>query len=292
MSWRLGIIGAGPAGIGAATEAMRQGVEPLLLDQSGRGGGTIRVAHEVRNVPFVPDRVDGPVVAEHLEHFLRRWDVTVRRGHVTRVAPLGDSIEIATSEGTCHMVELLIVAVGTQALVPQIDRLCSGPEGPGSDVLFPDAASACARAIPDRAVVIGGSDVAMDQARWLRARGVDVEVLSRGATRAPRWLVQATCSEGVVVRENAKVVRGAEHAGGLRLVVRQGSEESVVHVNAVVAAIGRQPVRVEGLNEVLAARPERVRVVGDATGRRARHVMAALGDGCVAAVELLAKGAE
>jgi thioredoxin reductase len=290
MSWRLGIIGAGPAGIGAATEAMRQGVRSLLLDRSGRAGGTIRIAHEVRNLPFVPDRVEGPVVADHLEDFLRRWDVMVRPGRATRVAPIGDSIEIATSEGTRHTVEALVVAVGTQALVPQIDGLPSGSEDPGG-VLFPDAVSACSLAIPDRAAVIGGSDVAMDQARWLRAKGVGVEVLSRGATRAPPWLVRAACDEGVVVRENAKVVRGTMHAGGLQLILRQGEEESVVRVSAVVAAIGRKPVMVEGLGEVLAARPERVRVVGDATGRRARHVMAALGDGCVAAVELLARGA-
>jgi|GEM_PF-3074408 len=291
MSWRLGVIGAGPAGIGAATEAARQGFRPLLLDRSARAGGTIRIAHEVRNLPFVPDRVEGPVVADHLEDFLRRWNVMVRPGRVTRVAPIGDSIEIATSDGTCHVVEALVVAVGTQALVPQIDGLSSGSEDPGGGVLFPDAVSACSLAIPDRAAVIGGSDVAMDQARWLRAKGVGVEVLSRGATRAPQWLVRAACDEGVVVRENARVVRGTMHAGGLQLILRQGEEESVVRVNAVVAAIGRKPVMVEGLGEVLAARPERVRVVGDATGRRARHVMAALGDGCVAAVELLARGA-
>ncbi len=287
---RLGVIGAGPAGIGAATEAMRQGVEPLLLDQSGRGGGTIRIAHEVRNVPFLADRVEGPVVAAHLEDFLRRWDVAVRPGSVTQVALVGDGIEIVISDGARHVVDALVVAVGTRALIPRIDGLASGCAG--SESLFADAVSACCRAIPDRAVVIGGSDVAMDQARWLRARGASVEVLSRGATRAPRWLVQAACDEGVVVREHAKVVRGAEHPEGLQLVVQQGKEESVVRVNAVVAAIGRKPVRVEGLGEVLAAQPERVRVVGDATGRRARHVMAALGDGCVAAVELLAKGAE
>jgi thioredoxin reductase len=259
-----------------------------LLDRSGRAGGTIRIAHEVRNLPFVPDRVEGPVVAAHLEDFLRRWDVVVRPGRVARVAPIGDAIEIATGDETSHVVDALVVAVGTQALVPQIDGLSSGSEGFGA--LFPDAMSACYRAIPNRAVVIGGSDVAMDQARWLRSRGVGVEVLSRGPTRAPHWLVRAACDEGVIVRENAKVVRGTVHAGGLRLVVRQVEDESVLQVSAVVAAIGRKPETVEGLDEVLAVRPERVRVVGDATGRRARHVMAALGDGCVAAMELLARG--
>ena len=290
--FRLGVIGAGPAGIGAATEAMRLGIRPLLLDQSGRGGGTIRIAHEVRNLPFVPDRVEGSVVAGHLEDFLRRWDVTVRHARVTGVAAVNDLIEIASGDGTRHVVEALVVAVGTQALVPRIDGLSSDSEDAWADVVFPDAMSACSRKVPDRVVVIGGSDVAMDQARWLRAKGATVEVLSRGATRAPEWLVRAACDEGVVVRENAKAVRGTVHADGLQLVVRQGDEESVLRVNAVVVAIGRKPVVIEGLSEVMAAHPTRVRVVGDATGRRARHVMAALGDGCVAAVDLLARGAE
>jgi thioredoxin reductase len=140
-------------------------------------------------------------------------------------------------------------------------------------------------------VIIGGSDVAMDQARWLRARGARVEVLVRRRLRAPGWLAEAALREGVLVSLGATAIHAQASASVVSLTVRQHGETTERHVGAVVSAIGRKAVVLEGAEAAMAARPSQIRVVGDGTGRRARHVVAALGDGCVAAAELLALAA-
>ncbi len=276
--WPLAVVGAGPAGVAAAAEAARQGVCPLILDSSGHAGGTIRLAHEVRNIPFLHDGVAGEEVAAHIASFLERWDLTVQHGHVTRVAVAGDAIEIETREGRSYLADRLILAVGTVALRPDIEGMEAR--------IASSAAEACRTEAPRSALVIGGSDVAMDQARWLRARGCQVEVLSRGTLRAPAWLIQAAQREGVVVSTGARVIARAED-GALR--IRRGDRETLESVDAVVAAVGRQPLEITGFRDVLVQQPASVRIAGDGKGRRARHVVAALGDGCVAAAELLAR---
>jgi thioredoxin reductase (NADPH) len=275
--WPLAVVGAGPAGVAAAAEAARQGVRPLLLDSSGHAGGTIRLAHEVRNIPFLNDGVGGEEVAAHIASFLDRWDLAVQDGHVTRVGVAGNSIQIETREGGSYLADRVILALGTRALRPAIEGLEGRMAG--------SAAEACTSEVPRSALVIGGSDVAMDQARWLRARGCEVEVLSRGALRAPAWLVQSARREGVVVSTSSRVIAGV---GDDTLRIRRGDRESVMSVDAVVAAVGRQPLEVTGFRDVMSQRPGSVRIAGDGKGRRARHVVAALGDGCVAAAELLA----
>jgi thioredoxin reductase len=283
--WPLAIVGAGPAGIAAAAEAARLGVRPLLLDATGRPGGTIRIAHEVRNIPFLGDAVGGEIVVEHLAAFLSRWDASVGQARIVRLFEASDDFALETEEGARFVASRVVLALGTHPLYPDIEGLSPGGHFVGS------APDACANGIPRRAVVIGGSDVALDQARWLRTRGARVEVLARGEVRAPTWLIDAAERDGVVIRRQSRVLRAKVQGDQIALTLRCKDETSDQVVDAVVSAIGRKPVFMEGAPAAIRAHPGRIRVVGDGTGRRARHVVAALGDGCVAAAELLARPA-
>lgn len=275
------VVGAGPAGVAAAVEAKRLGEQPLLLDALGRAGGTIRMAHEVRDVPFVADRANGEDVANGLDRFLRRWDIVVEHARLAEIRTTLDGLVLQTADREI-VASKVVVALGTAAVLPQVPGL-SGNEG----VLVESAARACTLRVPGHALVIGGSDVAMDQARWLRARGVTVEVCARGALRAPAWLIESARRDGVVVHTETKVL-GASMNGSRCIVAidRSGRADERV-VDVMVAAVGRRPVSVKGLAEAMARLPRRIRIAGDGAGRRARHVVAALGDGCVASAELL-----
>jgi len=284
--WPLAIVGAGPAGIAAAAEAVRLGVRPLLLDATGRPGGTIRIAHEVRNIPFLGDAVGGETVVEHLAAFLSRWDVSVEHARIVRLFEASEDFALETEEGVRFVASRVVLALGTHALYPVIEGL-----SPGGRHFVGSAPDACAKGIPRRAVVIGGSDVALDQARWLGTRGARVEVLARGGVRAPTWLVDAAERDGVFIRRQSRVLRAEVQGDQIALTLRCDDDTSSQVVDAVVSAIGRKPVFMEGAPAAIEAHPGRIRVVGDGTGRRARHVVAALGDGCVAAAELLARPA-
>lgn len=284
--WDLAVVGAGPAGVAAWAEAARQGARAVILDATGRAGGTIRIAYEVRNLPFLDDGVGGQVVADHLASYLRRWGGDVRALRATRVSWQQGHVRIETRQAEVVEAHRVVLALGTEPVLPAIEGLPAD-----SRLLAGSAPAACERGTPARAVVIGGSDVAMDQARWLRAQGTDVRVLVRAQVRAPAWLVEAVRRDGVVIDAPARAVRARALDGQVVLTVRQGELVEERRVDRVVAAVGRRAAELAGADALVEAFPERIRVVGDGTGRRARHVVAALGDGCVAAAELLARPA-
>jgi len=288
MSDPLVVLGAGPAGIAAAVEAKRSGADVVLIDPSGVAGGTIAVAHEVRNVPFVGDACSGQRVAEDLAAYAKRWGLTVvaDRGEAIRA---GDgNVIVETAHGMRIGALGVVVATGAAPVIPD-------GFGLAGRIVFPWAASAPAAWCGGRSrrvIVLGASDVAFDQSRWLATRGVQVELLCRAARpRAPAWLVEAANREGVRVRTQTILESVAVRGDGAEVLMRDGQGQSAMHVDRVLVAIGRAPRWMVEMEIDTAAR-SRVRIAGDAVGRRARHVVVALGDGCVAAAELIASARE
>lgn len=282
----LAVIGAGPAGIAASAEALRLEVRSLLLvDETGSAGGTIRIAHEARNIPFLDDNVPGHLVAEHLAVFARRLGLDICRARITRLSDSQDGVDIWAADGRRWQAERVIVATGTRAAHPAIAGLPAGGEPPWAD----SAWEAVRIKSPQSVLLIGASDVAFDQARWLVTRGVPATVLCRSEKpRAPQWLVEAAVREGVTLHCSCHVLSGEVSSRGVTLKVQSEGAVGEIPGDRVVAAVGRVPCRIEGMQDV---REDRLRVAGDATGRAARHVAVALGDGCLAAATLLARDA-
>jgi thioredoxin reductase (NADPH) len=281
----LAVLGAGPAGLAAVAEARRLGCESiLLLDESGRAGGAIRLAHAVRNVPFVSEDAPGELLARQLEVFSARFGVPVTQAHVHGAQPCEQGVELRATSGQMWTSRRLVVATGTRAIHP-------GTPGLPADFSFPwadSAANATRGGFPGVAAVVGAGDVAFDQARWLAAHGSRVLVLCRsGQPRAPAWLQRSAELDGVELLSGCELLAGEVGRSGTTLQVRQQGAARSIEVDRLVAAIGRTPALVAGVSGLQAAV---CRVAGDATGRRARHVVAALGDGCLAASELLTTG--
>jgi thioredoxin reductase (NADPH) len=279
---QLAIIGAGPAGLAAAAEARRLDCDSILvIDEAGRAGGTIRQAHAVRNVPFLPDRASGELVASEFERFQARIEVDVIAARIEALNEHEEHVRIDAHDGRVWFARAAVVATGTRPRYPQVPGLPSGPSPPWSG----SAQEAVSDSIPRSAAVVGGGDVAFDQACWLRARGVDVSLLCRSdSPRAPAWLQRTAADAGVRVLAGCRVVQGAVEHGRTTLRLDHAGQPRTIEVDRVVTAIGRIPRTLQGTPQ----REARMwKVVGDATGRRARHVVAAMGDGCLAAFMLL-----
>ncbi len=275
----LMVVGAGPAGIAAASEAARSGALFRLIDESGRAGGAIGLAYETRGIPFVADRTPGAAVARLLQAEADRLG-GVERATIHSLSERPGCVVARTDRGEELRARAVVVATGATPMIPPVPGLPTLLQPP-----WIGSASDIEDALLLPVAVIGGSDVALDQARALRARGAAVAVLCRSrAPRAPHWLWQAAVRDGVEVLAHTVVASANPAAGGVELELRMGSTTVHRRFERVLAAVGRAPRRIEGMD---ALSMDRARIVGDAVGRAARHVAIAMGDGTLAAFELL-----
>jgi len=279
---RFVVIGGGPAGVSAAAEAARLGCEPLLLDQSGQPGGLISHAYQVRNFPGLPGAPRGSEVALSFASRLEEWGIPILRWKAVRLSGDDGLIRIEGEDGDLVLAESVVVATGTR---PRTIRI-PGLGDPGS-VAF-SAEEALSMGARGSAAVIGGSDAAFDQARFLRNEGIRVTILCRSATpRAPAWLVSAARDEGIGILCSTEVSGCTRTAGRFALQARTGGKPCVFDADSILVAAGREPSLPEGAARMLELLPDRMALAGDARGSNRRYAVAAIGDGCLAARRLL-----
>src|SRR5262245_13690381 len=92
------VVGAGPAGLSAATEAARAGLRTLCLDKLAPGGALINLTH----LHDVDDPADGPSVAAQLSDAATEAGVELGFGEVVRLSA-GVPWTVETAEGERHV---------------------------------------------------------------------------------------------------------------------------------------------------------------------------------------------
>jgi len=114
----VAIIGAGPAGIAAAVQLKRLGINPLLFEKSTIGG-LLNNAYLVENYPGFPKGISGPALVKKFKQHLEKWKINIVKEHVVRVTRYrGDFILHAKRNYTT---KFLIISSGTKPKHPQFD---------------------------------------------------------------------------------------------------------------------------------------------------------------------------
>jgi thioredoxin reductase len=284
----LVVVGAGPAGMACAIESQRLGIEPLLLDRSGRGGGLLPIIHELSNWPGTSAREPGAALAARFRRSLRSWGIAVRKADVVRVRPRARELVLDCADGTSLRALRVALATGTAARVPA--AWSSIPALTGRVAV--SGREAWSRHWRSRVAVVGASDVAFDQARWLCSRGLDVRLLCRSPSpRAPAWLVDAARREGVRVCAEANLRDAHRAAEGVELELDCGPRRTRLRVDGVLCAAGREPSLVTGAAPLKAGPQACCLLAGDCTGRPDRFVAVAMCDGILVARRLLGNAA-
>lgn len=230
--WDLAVVGAGIAGLTAATTAAGYGLRTVALDRLAPGGQLINLG-EVTGYPGLPSKTSGPDLAGTLLEDAMAAGVEISYTEVTGLVA-GPPHTLATLDGDLTAAAV-VVATGISA-----GRL----EVPGADGWAGRGLSECASCdgplfAGQQVAVVGDDDWAAQEAAELAAVAGHVTVLVPGDT--PRWAPhrgEALAAAGVAVRVGAAVtgLTGDGTLTGVRL-----ADGTDVAVTGAFVQVGREP---------------------------------------------------
>jgi thioredoxin reductase (NADPH) len=295
---KLIIIGSGPAGYTAAIYAARAELEPLVL-AGGETGGQLMLTTDVENYPGFPEGLTGPEMMEAFREQAERFGTTVLPVDVTRVDFSRRPFRVWTEDEE-YTARSVIIATGASAMWLGV---------PGEEKLRSRGVSACATCDGvffrnQRVVVVGGGDVAMEEATFLARFAASVTVVHRRDTlRASKSMQRRALDHpkvSFVWNSVVEEILGETRVTGVRLRDIRTGEESVLEADGVFVAIGHKPnteifagqVELDAKGYVAMPDPETaetnlpgVFAAGDVRDHRYRQAITAAGDGCKAAMD-------
>lgn len=230
----LAIIGAGPAGLSAAAQAIRSGLSVALFDRR-RPGGLARVGNRVENYLGFAGGIAGAELAARFVAQAEALGVVIERQRVCQVTIDAGAFALAL-DGSTRRARAVIVATGTTprplAHVSRHPAIAFDVEG-------------IERIHRRRVLVVGGGEAALDQALLAARRGAsEVAVAIRGASsKALSLLLDRARAAGIELLLQT-TVSAVDPAGASLCVVldRADCRRDRRTVDALVICIGRQAV--------------------------------------------------
>jgi len=299
------IIGSGPAGYTAAIYAARANLHPLVYAGSA-WGGQLMLTTDLENFPGFPESIEGAALMERMRAQAERFGAEMRNCDVTSVDFARRPFTVVAGSETTRA-NAVIVATGAQAKTLSV---------PGEDEYRGRGVSTCATCdgalfAGRRVVVVGGGDVAIEEALLLARLSCTVTVIHRrDQLRASKTLAQRALDHPAiqfmweaVVEE---IVGGSDAKTGISHVTAVSTRHVTSGVttqlatDAVFVAVGHLPntklirdhlplddhgyVRACAA-ETTATAIEGVFVAGDVRDHHYRQAVTAAADGCRAAID-------
>jgi thioredoxin reductase (NADPH) len=299
QTYRLVILGSGPAGLTAALYAARANLSPLLIE-GAQPGGQLTITTEVENYPGFEHGIQGPEMMDVFRRQAERFGTKFVFGEVTAVDLRKRPFKLTAGVSTIGA-EALIVATGASAKLLGIES---------EKRLMGYGVSACATCDGaffknKEAVVVGGGDTAMEEATFLTRFCTKVTIIHRRSTLRASKIMQDRAAGNPKISfiwdSVIEEIYGEPKTGvrGVRLKNLVTGEVSDFRTDAVFVAIGHQPnTRIfEGQLEMdelgyLKVQPgstytnvEGVFAAGDVADKVYRQAVTAAGTGCMAAID-------
>jgi thioredoxin reductase (NADPH) len=233
------ILGAGVAGLTAATFAGRYGLGVVVVEQLG-AGGQIANAERIENFPGFPQGIAGHELGPLLQEQAEAAGAAFVIERVERLEMDGDD-RILHGANESLRAPAIIIAAGS--------RLRGLPVA-GADKLLGKGVSRCAscdgRLFAEREVcVVGGGDAALDEALVLAAHASRVTVLHRSKSLdAQRTLVDRVSACGKIEIVPGTVVEEILGENAVSAVRMRHLATGAVHTKAVAGIfvyIGLEP---------------------------------------------------
>ncbi len=285
-SEQIVIIGGGPAGIAAAIELKRQGLDPVIYEKN-RLGGLLVNANEVTNYPGFPDGIDGISLADIFKLQAEQKGIRVIGREVTELDYDGDEFRVATTADSMSA-KYVIVASGTR---PKTIANLAAERDVREKIVY--EVHPIRNIAGKRVVIIGAGDAAFDYALTLAERN-EVTILNRGSDVkcVPHLWERAGAMESVTCMDNTMVIPPCSSSpGGLSLTCEGLQGRFVIETDYVLPAVGRA-AEASFLTKNTAQHRESLEArgllyfIGDVKNGNCRQTGIAVGDGIMAAMRI------
>ncbi len=168
------IIGAGPAGLGAAIYASRSNLSTIVFEKGLVGGQIVQTA-EVENYPGFDETVSGYEIVSKMQAQALRFNTKIVQEEVTAISPEGLCKIIETDSGTIYRAKAVIFCAGAHPRKLAV---------PGEQKFTGRGVSYCATCDGalyrgKKVAVIGGGDSAVEEAIFLTKFAEKVYLIHR-----------------------------------------------------------------------------------------------------------------
>lgn len=295
MTYDVGIIGSGPAGLSAAIYAKRANLSAVVIEKEYEGTGQIAESGRVDNYLGLPG-ISGYDLGEQFREHAVKLGVSFLEQEVTEIKKEDSAVfTIIFEDGSSVETKTVIYAAGA---TPRRANIPGEQEYSGKGVSY---CAICDGSFyrGKKVAVLGGGDTALDDAVYLADLAEQVYVIHR----RKEFRGAATTVEKLRKKENitfvlehqVKEITGAEKVNGVVL-----EDGTAIAVDGVFVAYGSVPqtnlvkelvtldaagyVKAEETGETSLAG---LYVAGDARTKKLRQVVTAVSDGANAATAVV-----
>ena len=295
MTYDVGIIGSGPAGLSAAIYAKRANLSAVVIEKEYEGTGQIAESGQVDNYLGLPG-ISGYDLGEQFREHAVKLGVSFLEQEVTEIKKEDSAVfKIIFEDGSSVETKTVIYAAGA---TPRRANIPGEQEYSGKGVSY---CAICDGSFSrgKKVAVLGGGDTALDDAVYLADLAEQVYVIHR----RKEFRGAATTVEKLRKKENVtfvlehqvKEITGAEKVNGVIL-----EDGTAIAVDGVFVAYGSVPqtdlvkelvtldaagyVKAEETGETSLAG---LYVAGDARTKKLRQVVTAVSDGANAATAVV-----
>ncbi|MDV8931344.1 thioredoxin-disulfide reductase [Leuconostoc citreum] len=287
------IVGAGPAGMTAATYASRANLSVLMLDR-GIYGGQLNNTADVENYPGF-DTILGPDLAEKMYASSTQFGAEYGFGSVESIELQGQDRIVHTDMGD-YVTKAIIIATGSEHIHLGVD---GEEQYQGRGVSY---CAVCDGAFfrDEDVLVIGGGDSAIEEGLYLTNLVKSVTVLHRRDKLRAQQIIQdrAFDNEKMAFRwhtEVLKITGDDEKVTGVDVINNQTQEVSHIDASGIFIYVGLM-ANTQGFenlnitdsegwiltNEKMETTIPGVFAVGDVRAKTLRQITTAVGDGGIA----------
>jgi thioredoxin reductase (NADPH) len=240
----LVVIGAGPAGLGAAVYGASEGLRTVLVERTATGGQAGQSAR-IENYLGFPDGVSGAQLTDRARRQATRFGAELLTAcEVTGLDIGGPTRTVRFADGSAVAAQSVILTTGVAYRKLDVPGLA---DLTGRGVYYGSSLTEAAGCEDQDVYIVGGANSAGQAAVYLSRRAKSVTLLVRGPSLEAgmsHYLVEQIAEIPTIrVRTGTEVsgVHGDDHLEGLALRDRVGGGSELVDAQRMFVFIGAAP---------------------------------------------------